>query len=261
MFKLQIKKKWFTLAEVLIVCTVFAVMVVWMILAINRAFVFMDNIKLQVIATNFAREWVEMVYNIRDTNWRKFSGERDNMVFNQFVYRTTPWPQKLVVNTGGELRAVSIIKENDTGCDSFLNAIYDDVWIFFDFIDNNVDSSEKDVLLHDNNCGSVDKIPEYFTWSKLDFMWVYSYFSWGQLITWEINDLFNVGDAEFYRVVRVYWVYTKKDNATNYLGLCQYSDCDDSEPKEMRFCVKVFYRNGHWKHATELCSIMTNFMK
>jgi hypothetical protein len=27
----------------------------------------------------------------------------------------------------------------------------------------------------------------------------------------------------------------------------------------MRFCVKVFYRDGNWKHSSELCGLMTNF--
>ena len=61
------RKKWFTLVEVLFVCSVFAIMVVWIILAINRSYTFMNNTRLQVRATNFAREWVEMMFNIRDT--------------------------------------------------------------------------------------------------------------------------------------------------------------------------------------------------
>ena len=64
------KKRGFTLAEVLIVCSIFAVMVIWIIFAINRAFLFMNNTRISVRASNFAREWVEMVYNIRDSNWR-----------------------------------------------------------------------------------------------------------------------------------------------------------------------------------------------
>ena len=35
----------------------------------------------------------------------------------------------------------------------------------------------------------------------------------------------------------------------------------DSDPKEMRFCVKVFYEFNGGHHSSELCSIMTNFMK
>ena len=37
----------------------------------------MNNTKVLVRATNFAREGVEMVYNLRDTNRRKYSGEKD----------------------------------------------------------------------------------------------------------------------------------------------------------------------------------------
>ena len=56
--------RWFTLVEVILVCTVFAILVSWIIVAISKAFNFMDNTRLSVRATNFAREWVEMMYNI-----------------------------------------------------------------------------------------------------------------------------------------------------------------------------------------------------
>lgn len=71
------KKNAFTLAETLIVASLFAVMVLWIIFWINRAFAFMNNTRVLVRATNFAREWVEMVYNLRDTNRRRCSGDRD----------------------------------------------------------------------------------------------------------------------------------------------------------------------------------------
>ena len=123
------KKNAFTLAETIIVCSIFAIMVIWIILWINRAFFFMNNTRVLVRATNFAREWVEMVYNIRDTNRRKYSWEKDK-------HRLDAW-------TGSKLLTwwIYIIREWITWAnnDSYIYAdyltwntyFYDDMDVFF----------------------------------------------------------------------------------------------------------------------------------
>jgi hypothetical protein len=65
--------------------------------------------------------------------------------------------------------------------------------------------------------------------------------------------------VDFYRIVRVYGIYCKSvDNKSNQEANNAFCK-EDSDPKELRFCVKVFYRNLSVPHSTELCSIMTNF--
>ena len=76
--------------------------------------------------------------------------------------------------------------------------------------------------------------------------------------TWDMETLL-WGETDFYRLVRVYGVYCKSGDNPNQL--VNSSTCkDDSDPKEIRFCVKVFYK-WNWEHTSELCSIMTNFEK
>ena len=222
----------------------------------------MNNTKLDVIATNLAREWVEMMYNIRDTNWREFSGDKDANLFSIFwlVNPSQPRPSKITRDYDGKLQLVKFIDIHDTNCGSSLNEVYDDVWNFFDLIDNNeLDELYHSIQTEGCNPEAFKDIAKSFTWARLDFTWTYSYFSWGQLATWEVNELFNMGDLEFYRVVRVYGVYKK--NVDSFSEPCNGDCLKDNSPKEMRFCVKVFYRNPWWKHAKELCSIMTNFME
>ena len=91
--------------------------------------------------------------------------------------------------------------------------------------------------------------------SKIIITGDYSYYSWWTLHTWwKIADLLKVNWQDFYRVVRVYWVYNKRSGCPNN----KPEEC----PKEMRFCVKVFYTASlWWQHAKELCSIMTNFQE
>ena len=233
MYRLKIKKNAFTLAETIIVCTIFAIMVVWIILWINRAFLFMNNTRVLVRATNFAREWVEMVYNIRDTNRRKYSGEKDK-------HRLDAW-------TGTSLLTwwIYIIKE-------WITWASNDSYVYAEYLTWNTDFYDKMDVFFDNDSDRNR--------SKIEFTWSYSYYSGGTIATWKLEDLLGWSGIEFYRILRVYGIYCKNNSEPNQV--VDSSHCNnDSDPKEMRFCVKVFYEFNGWHHASELCSIMTNFMK
>lgn len=228
MINLKQKKHAFTLLEVIIVCTLFAVMVIWIIFAINRSFVYLDNVRLSVRATNLAREWVEMVYNRRDSNRRKYSWDKDK--------------HRLDTGTWGSLWAWTYaIKEwVDANKNSF---------IYLEKLDPTSDPT-KDPYEVENFFGAAYSDQREI--SKIIFTGDYPYYSWWTLHTWwNIADLLRVNWQDFYRVVRVFGVYCKN-------GSCS----KDSDPKEMRFCVKVFYTASlWWQHAVELCSIMTNFQE
>lgn len=62
-------------------------------------------------------------------------------------------------------------------------------------------------------------------------------------------------EAKFYRIVKIIGLYDKKgnNNAEN-----PSSSPQDDSPKELRFCVKVFYVGTEYGFS-ELCSLMTNF--
>lgn len=232
MIRLKRKKYWFTLLETILVCSAFALLITWIILAINRAFTFINNTRLAVRATNFAREWVEMMYNIRDTNRRKYSWERD-------AYRLNVWSWNNNFH-----QWLYVLSVEWTG--SFVYATY---------------------LGLSSSCNDIDKFysDDGFWWDDcktnrnraiLDFSWsTYNYYSWG-IQTWNMQDLLIWDWLEFYRIVRVFGIYKKDEDATNTLA--SNSQLTDWTPAEMRFCVKVFYR-WNWQHSSELCSIMTNF--
>ncbi len=110
-----------------------------------------------------------------------------------------------------------------------------------------------DVFFDENN-------KTYKEESKISFSWTYSYYSGGTIETWNLEDLLWWTGIEFYRLLRVYGVY-KKDTDSSSDKVTDSTNYVDSSPKEMRFCVKVFYEFNGWYHASELCSIMTNFME
>ena len=232
----HVSKRWFTLVEVIIVATAFAIIIVGVVAAINRAFVFMNNSRLSVRAANFAREWMEMMFNIRDTNWRKYSWERDAYWLNVWSW------------TDNFQQWVYVLLEETGALNPFIYA-------------------EKITL--SNNCNNVDKFysDDGFWWEDcesdrnkvaLNFSWsTYKYYSWG-IQTWDMQELLIWQWLEFYRMVRVFGVYEKNvGNSAEDISAWS-SALTNWTPAEMRFCVKVFYRS-EWKHNTELCWLMTNF--
>jgi len=236
----SIRKNWFTLVEVLLVCSIFAIMVVWIILAVNRSYTFMSNTKLQIQATNLAREWVEMMFNIRDTNWRKCSWKKDAF-----------W---LYLGTGSDESKCDISSQQQFT--KWIYAINEWKNLSWDTYVYAGKLSELDDF-YDNDWFWGNSY-ETLRWkAKISFSGTYYYASWSQIKTWEINQLLEWVD--FYRIVRVYGIYCKSvDNKSNQEANNAFCK-EDSDPKELRFCVKVFYRNLSVPHSTELCSIMTNF--
>ncbi len=230
------KNKWFTLVETIIVCTLFAFMVLWIILWINKAYAFINNTRLLVRATNFAREWVEMVYNIRDTNWRKYSWIKD-----EHRNDTWTWNHKFFSTWW-----IYVLKEN-------IWESWESSTIYADYLTwNSDDFYSVDWFFRENN---EDKRE----FSKITFTWNYSFYSWWTLATGSLEELLKWNWTEFYRILRVYWIYCKTGDPNQIVDSTHCND--NNNPKEMRFCVKVFYDGIEWKHSTELCSIMTNFME
>lgn len=224
-------KKAFTLAEVIIVCSLFSLMVIWTIVAINKAYIFLDNSRLSVRATNLAREWVEMVYNLRDTNRRKYSWEKDSNWLKLWSWTTSMGAWVYTINEATNSSGNSFIYLENVGVPD-VETFYSIDWFFSDA----------------------------YSWQrekcKLDFTGTYSYYSWWTLATWWIiKDLVEVQGLEFYRVMRVFGVYCKNSTSSNDTSCSNAQD-----PKEMRFCVRVFYES-QWQHSIELCSIMTNFQE
>ena len=230
--------KWFTLVEVILVCTVFAILVSWIIVAISKAFNFMDNTRLSVRATNFAREWVEMMYNIRDTSRRKCSWKKDAM----WLYLGSGNVECNYDSVSSFTWWIYTLNEGMTG---------DDKFIYAENLDVSTDFYNSDWFFNPTSAEKRDK-------AKLNFTWTYKYLSWDDVITWEINELL-WSWVNYYRIVRVYGIYKK--NTINTNESAGVDELEKWSPAEMRFCVKVFYEANWSKHSTELCSIMTNFME
>lgn len=65
-------KRWFTFIEIMIAITVFAIGVLAVLRLLTSNLVTMDKTENRTVATFLAKEWLEMVYNIRDANIQKW---------------------------------------------------------------------------------------------------------------------------------------------------------------------------------------------
>ena len=213
----------------------------------------MNNVRLQVRATNFTREWVEMVFNIRDTSWRRNSWEKDK-------HRLSNWYSWYIYSSNTNrldwwtlTEWIYVLKEKTTGSwDTYFYASWLIVWAanraHIDYFYGDWFWDEGD-----------DKYIKSREAAQLSFTWTYYYpdtdSNWVlHTETWSIQELL-WSETDFYRILRVYGVYCKNNTSPTNTSGCP----KDSDPKELRFCVKVFYRNLWDPHSTELCSIMTNF--
>ncbi|MDR0859548.1 MAG: prepilin-type N-terminal cleavage/methylation domain-containing protein [Candidatus Peribacteria bacterium] len=79
----------FTLIEVVIALTLFSFVIIGIITAVNRAYAYVQQARLNVIAMNLTREGMEMIYNIRDTNRRVWAGLKDGYWLKRDPF-TTP---------------------------------------------------------------------------------------------------------------------------------------------------------------------------
>ncbi len=73
---IKIKNRGETIIEVVVAIVISTMVLTATFLMLNRAISTNVNVKNRVIALNIAREGIEAVRNIRDTNWLKYSGDR-----------------------------------------------------------------------------------------------------------------------------------------------------------------------------------------
>ena len=78
------KKSWLTLIEMLVAITVFSIGVLAVLRILTWNLSIMDNTEMKLQSTVLAKEWLELVYNLRDSNLEKELPW--NCVLNQEVY-------------------------------------------------------------------------------------------------------------------------------------------------------------------------------
>ena len=242
-------KKWFTMIEVLVVImlvsTTFMGIITWVISTTN----YLTSIKQRVTALNLAKEWVEIMYNIRNTNWRRWWNQKDatrlkknplieehegNIREDEWIHE---WRRIIKAATTWENKYFSLIKIGST-------------WSMA-----NENELQRNPL----------KLKNEIYWESL-LNWEYKmHFLSGQ--RYNNQDLDNFDGEEkvmwdYRRYIAIDGLYRKSNNkkitCTKANDTNEWITCWDDSAKELRFCSVVIYsRPKFWTVA--ICSIMTNF--
>lgn len=84
------RKRGFTLVEMLIIVFLLSVGLSGIILAMTHGMSFVQKTRQKVIAVNLAREGIEQVYNIRDTNRNLWAGQKEACWLKVNPFDTSP---------------------------------------------------------------------------------------------------------------------------------------------------------------------------
>ena len=71
-------KNWTTIVEAMVVMLIVVIWIIWMYNIYSKSQNLSNTTQNRLIAIDIAREWIEAMTNIRDTNWMLFASNTDN---------------------------------------------------------------------------------------------------------------------------------------------------------------------------------------
>jgi type II secretory pathway pseudopilin PulG len=216
---MKIFRHWFTLIELLAVILMIAVGLVAVLEWIGSSIDIVQKTKIEVQLINLTREWVEAVYQIRNTNRLRYSGDRDRCWLNSS-------PQTCNTNnswiSGSEMMRLI---PSDLG--RSLESVEDDG----EAVPHDDDTTEYNLCMIDQirqPCTDPSNISR-----SVQIQWLYDKRTGEEITTC------NTGDS------------TYNVSTGNY-------DCSSSRPKELVFCVRTVSTEWQGGDVT-LCGAITNF--
>lgn len=212
---------WFTIIELLGAIIMISVALLSILWLLRVAVTYTNKTRQETIAINLAREGIEWVYNRRNTNWLKRSGEKDK-------YR-------LCANSGCSswFQWSGIIHKL-----SYINTPYGKVSSYQPMWQISGDSILWDTSL---------------LLSTGDFIWWTSPDAAGKFYRAII------GLGLYLKDTATVWgdIITCADGNADYIP---WDSCSDQKPKEYRFCSRVEYQRD-LKWSVELCGSITNYQE
>lgn len=217
--------KSFTLIEVMLVIVMISFGLIWLLMSLSYGSSSLEKIRKEVIAINIAREGMEAVYNIRDTNWTRWSGRTSYC-----------W-----------LKANPLVDEGTSGCEN-------DPWLTWsNYILSGESMSWQQYfrLIADS---STLSLKDWISSQDNQYIMCMNNNLWYNCPggTWYIKEW------KFFRMIK--WINLIDKNTDSILNCTDWSSssCSDDSAKEYRFCSSVEYQ---WSTLgkVELCGVITNF--
>ena len=232
-------KKAFTLIEMMIVVVILWIWLLWVISTLSHSYKFLYNTKNKVSAINIARAWVEQVFNIRNTNWQRWWGKKDQcwLKINPLVDDWSDGCQNdnwfgswyyTLVSTWTEQKYFALNPET--------------TWLALNGL---IETTDWNFLLCKDANWIVSKCSSTPTSRPTNYFDTILYFQqvrWGYLLDKQSANP-NGGDGK--NIVCTDWMDT---------------GCWDGRALEKNFCVDVVYYDWN-KFKVSFCSVLTNFKK
>ena len=141
---MEINKKWTSVIEAIIVMLIVVSGIVWMYTIFTSSQKLSQSSQNKVLAISIAREWIEAITNIRDTNWINFSSNLENCWMTENYDRScitnddkyfSDWNYILYTNSDDRWVLEEIIWPvptwfNDIYRNTFMVYIDDNTWFF-----------------------------------------------------------------------------------------------------------------------------------
>lgn len=222
-------KSGFTILEVLLMIIIIGVSLTAIIISLNNGMSFMQKTREKTIAINLAREWIEAMYQIRDTNRYRRAGQKESC-------RLKSNPLSGNANCSNDPRIWTgnyILMTATTWWQQYFYVKEATGWAELNLADGMTWDLQFSLCKWDNGIRSGCSSPmssegKYFR----SIRWI---------------GLFN-------KTIATSW--WQQITCSNWL----WPDCWNSTAKEYRFCSKVAYI-GQGKGEVELCGLLTNFQK
>lgn len=238
-------KKGFTLIELAVWTLLIGIWLTSIVNVLQYATRVTNSSKSEVVAINLAREGIETIFNIRDSNWKMFASKKD------------------------ECRLSRLPDYTNATCED-LSWLHNQAWWQYYYLKspfkNIVYFTWENILMPASGALTVTEAKwndtNIFSWYRMCFFSTSGSDSW----YWDAcnsapNWVFETKYGRYYRSIEIKWLYRKDAIAWwSTLNCTKWSDalCGTSEAKELRFCSRVDYYFGIARRV-ELCSAITNF--
>lgn len=224
------KKSGFTIREILIIIVIISIGLMSVVVVLTNGMKYVQKTRQKVIALNLAREWMEAVYQMRDTNWTRRAGVKDicwlktNPLVNEEVdIRCADDPR--MMSWAYVLQRLTLQWQEYFA----LTGIFDSL----------------------NLADGVDTGDKQFSLCQQDGFW--------RNCIWENSA---TSEGKYFRQIEWRGLFLKDVATTWWTEIVCSSwiniSCASNRAKEFRFCSKVAYV-GDSVGEVELCGVLTNF--
>ena len=260
--------KWFTLVEVIIALIIISIGILGVYQWVWAGRRDVDSTQSKIIAVNLAREWMEMIYNIRDTNVLRWSSQKNEC-----------WLKRMPFTWNDQWSSSNNECKDDFSLSYYArsNTVTWDVWISYYNPQIAVNSTTRTSIIQPDKWFAVyaiwtDRVLNLTDWIDdwdLAYALCYENNRWfscplnsgNTTSTPENFKKFNTKYWNFFRSLQIKWLYNK-ETGTKILNCTPPNtsnpECNNESAKELVFCSRVEYKKwSYWKE--ELCWSITNW--